>query len=205
MKGAHVLLMRHAERTPIDTATVGNDAGLTDRGRAAARDLGRRMGCRLTHLVSSPVDRCVETAMEIGVGAGLVLPVNRSTALGDPGPFVMDPVVAWQAWLELGQAEMLRRLMAGVVQRPGFRERSEGASLVARLTRQVVDVLGPDDCGIMVTHDVVLGPVMACWFEDRAGLDVPPSPLEAAEIWAESEHLGVRWRGNVAVVRVEGV
>jgi broad specificity phosphatase PhoE len=196
----HVLLLRHAERPELPEGTVGHDVSLTDAGRAASRALGETIGGRLAVLVSSPVARCVETAQGIGVGSGVRCHVESSALLGDPGAFVIQPEVAWAAWVELGHAEMMVRLMAGRVDRPGFRDRDEGAALVARLVRETLARLGDGEVGVLVTHDAVLGPVASAWFPEFE--PSVPAFLEGAVCWADGDQLRVAWRGEVRLVGV---
>ena len=64
----YVVLMRHAER-PIDTAENDLAMKLTEDGKQAAYEFGRSLPSdSLIRFFSSPVDRCIETAVLIEKG-----------------------------------------------------------------------------------------------------------------------------------------
>ena len=71
------LLVRHGERrhiTPEDP-DFGAHVGLTERGREQALSLGKCIPAEGDmSFFSSPVGRCMETALNIGVGRGIEKP-----------------------------------------------------------------------------------------------------------------------------------
>jgi len=133
-------------------------------------------------------------------GAGALVPVTLSTVLGDPGAFVVEPDVAWRAWMELGHDEMLVRLISGRVGRPGFRGRAEGAAMVAWVVREAWTRLGRDELGVMITHDTILGPVAASWCDDWPGAVSAPAFLEPAACSFTEGRLVVTWRDLTVTV-----
>lgn len=89
--GARVtLLLRHAERNPI-VSGWGNEALLTARGRAQSTRLGAALArAPSISILSSPVERCLETARHVAEGAVVDCPVVITSLLGAPGVF-RDP------------------------------------------------------------------------------------------------------------------
>lgn len=90
-----VLLIRHG-RTDANAAGVlaGRSSGvrLDDVGEAQAADLGRRVaGVRLAAVVSSPIERCVQTAEALHVDAGSIL-VDDRLAEADYGEWTGRPL-----------------------------------------------------------------------------------------------------------------
>lgn len=71
-----LLLLRHAERTPILTREDILHADLTPAGKQQARALGQRLAqvCIIDRIVTSPVLRCVHTAQELALGYRPVIP-----------------------------------------------------------------------------------------------------------------------------------
>jgi broad specificity phosphatase PhoE len=67
----HLLLTRHGLTTAGSRAVLGGqlDVGLTDEGRAQARALADRLaGIRIDRVISSPMQRALETAQVIATG-----------------------------------------------------------------------------------------------------------------------------------------
>src|SRR5512135_2889639 len=66
------LVMRHAPRVSINNYSEVYVAGLAPEGQAAAVDFGARLAQirPLGQIYSSPVSRCVNTALAIAGGAG---------------------------------------------------------------------------------------------------------------------------------------
>jgi len=84
------LFMRHAKRHPIDPEDPQWGAGalLTDTGIAQAYALGKALSYFKTFsLVSSPVERCMQTCRYFAEGAGMSSPIQvvANKLLGDPG------------------------------------------------------------------------------------------------------------------------
>lgn len=65
--GGFTFLMRHAERVPIRSREDVLEAGLTESGWEAARELGRHLvgRTRIGMVYSSPIGRCLDTAQAL--------------------------------------------------------------------------------------------------------------------------------------------
>jgi broad specificity phosphatase PhoE len=107
------LLLRHAERPPIPPGQTGNSLGLTEYGERTAELFGHALGSRINGIRTSPVQRCIETAEALRMGAAASIQKVSDTMLGDPGAYVHDPVAAWQNWEKWGHEGVIERLVAG--------------------------------------------------------------------------------------------
>lgn len=159
--GAHVLLIRHAERHPIRSQADGLSAALTDEGRAAARGLGGRLSDRLADtLYASPVQRCVDTATLVADAAA-----TRGQA-ADARVRAVDLLAAAyiedeETWREEYFADdprtVTRRYCSGDTI-PGFAPLNEATDT---LSRWLQAVCRPGAITLCVTHDIVLVPFLA--------------------------------------------
>lgn len=149
-----VLLLRHSVRYDLPPDTPGNDVPLTEIGRALARDLGAVIGPRLRSLHSSPIPRCVDTALALRDGAGLSGEVTENRLLGDPGAFVLDGATAWGNWQRLGHEGVMARLASGPDVLPGMAD----ADAAARFLVHCELAQAGQDAGVhvFVSHDSVI-------------------------------------------------
>lgn len=153
------IMLRHAERPEFRLGEDGHHFRLTPNGVAAALSLGKRMGDRIAGLAASPVPRCVETAAEIGRGAGHDGPVVETEILGHPGIFVSDPERAMQTLVSLG--------LVGFVEALGDGERLDGMKpprpAAGELLQFMLDASAENGPGLTLfaTHDIVVGPFVS--------------------------------------------
>ncbi len=81
-------------------------------------------------MTSSPVPRCVRTAVSVLCGAGSTGEAALDRMLGDPGPFVVEPEIAGPLFLETGILELTRRQLSDGKPPAGMRETFEGVDLL---------------------------------------------------------------------------
>jgi len=170
------LLMRHSLRAPILTSAEVYVSDLTSEGIAIARDFGERLAqfrC-LGRLVSSPVSRCVNTAVAIAAGAGGGNLVSIDDRLSHP---FMLPV--WQGSPVFEprkkvpfEIRAILNLMAG--------ESSSGARV-----------------DLFVSHDTVVEALAGYAFGlvTRSNGNVP-NYLEAVFVWLDGRDMCLSWRGK---------
>jgi len=127
-----VLLFRHSIRGPIPKDPRLRDVPLTPEGVALSRRYGEKVGGRwpIARVLSSPMQRCRQTARGFCDGAGVDVSVDVDSRLGDPGPFVVQADLAWQAYLTLGKHELVDRLTVGDRSLRGFRSIDEGVAIL---------------------------------------------------------------------------
>ena len=183
------ILLRHAERPEFRVGEDGFHVRLKPAGKAAARYLGERIGKRFGHriadLVSSPVPRCVETAEEIGRGAGHAGSVTESGILGHPGVFVRDAEQAMETLVAMG--------LEGFVEALGRGQRLDGMNpprpAAAKLLRFMLERIEAHPGGLILfaSHDIVVGPLVSLLGRGRC---LPPRGrifdfLEGVAFWRD--------------------
>ena len=175
------LLIRHSQRVEIlDSANVYN-AGLTPEGISAAVDFGFRLAQNRTlrRIVSSPVSRCVDTAVAIARGADWNLLVRIDDRISHP---FIRPV--WQS--------------LPFIHYPDSPIPPELATLLRLLSAE------PGSAGVIdvfVTHDTVVGSLAGY----ATGLPVnngsTPNYLEGVFVWEEGQAFKILWRGISITIR----
>lgn len=156
MSGGLKIVIRHAERQPIQHGDEGSSALLTAAGHAAAETLGkilpRNRSCALW---SSPIERCLQTARGIGKYAppGTPEPVVEEYLCRG---FVRDYEMARGDLLERGYEPVLTDYIKNGSYK-GFWPREEGL----RILEDFVASRGEDQTALFITHDAVLAPLMA--------------------------------------------
>lgn len=173
---AVTMILRHSIRYPILDGEDVYQARLTPEGEALAEEFGRYLKTlrRPGRLMSTPVNRCMETAARIARGAGwpdAVTPEERISY-----PFIED------AWLR--HTELL----------------AQGSMPAQVLSAVCLAVDAPDDeagrIDLLVTHDTNL--VFLTRFLLGARYDQPgswPNFLEGLLIWRDGAEIRAAWRG----------
>ncbi len=168
------LLIRHAARHPITDPDDPYAAGLTEEGILTAEELGKVLGEQLLpgRLLSSPVERCIDTGEAIARGADW------------PGGVVTDERLSHlfiaPAWYSVSSARM-----SGPVP---FQVRIIlHWMLRAHETSPRLD--------LMVTHDTVLGAVVGGLLRAPVNNDNWPGFLEGMFVWRGNNDIYARWRG----------
>jgi broad specificity phosphatase PhoE len=182
-----VVFLRHGERVSLASdALPGRDAPLTPQGLRDSQALGAMLADRLGVVRSSPVPRCVNTALAIQTGASRQPDVEHDRTLGDPGAFVTDPTRAMESLVAIGLKPTARRLGSGE-QLPGFDDPDAAA---ARLLERVIPLLtdGGSSTHLMITHDLIISVLLA-----RVG-----GPKFACIDWPEYLHGIVLWNASGA-------
>lgn len=148
-----IMFIRHGDRNKIPDGEFGNEVELNETGFARARDLGVTLArYRINRLFTSPIIRCVQTAMAISAGCGKEIPVEPSTLLGDPGAFVNDGHAAGQTYMRLGFRKFYQDLLNGVPL-DGNLPIVEGAGILTNFFRQTSELTG---LNIYVSHDMIV-------------------------------------------------
>ena len=151
-----LLLVRHGLTAATGHSLTGRRPGvaLDERGRAQAEALAARLRTvTLAAIVSSPVQRCAETAAAIAAGRGQD---------GDPLPVTLDPRLAevdYGEWTGRDLRELTKEPLWRVVQaNPSAATFPAGESLRAMAARAVDAVhdgnaaAGPDATWLACTH-----------------------------------------------------
>ncbi len=186
------MLIRHAERYPVDSREVDHYVKLTERGVKDALELGKRLMGNITQIVSSSVPRCLDTADAIKRGSGQVsVPLTTDWRLGNPGIWTIDHDASWSSFLKLGLPELLRRQVMGE-RISGYRELEQG-------TRILIDFMIQHSMdrglSIYVSHDAIIAPIIGRLLNLHEVEDFFPTFLEGLVIVPGEANLEVYWRG----------
>lgn len=187
------LLTRHSVRES-GNGIPSYDLPLTPEGVALAERWGRELTMPLHGLYSSPVERCVDTALAMARGAGTSLEVRPATTLVEPGCFVHSLIEAGPLFLTLGPLAFINRHL----QEPlaGLLSPKAGT---AKLIRHIQDNLGPPgSLTVHVTHDTILAAfIYHLLARDEIDETDWPWMMEGAWLWFDDEDvLRWVWRGE---------
>jgi broad specificity phosphatase PhoE len=172
-KGRHILLLRHGHRHEIPAGSFGDEVALTDEGRKASESLGRKLGkVQWGEVQSSPLVRCLETATHFLKGAGQNIPVQQSTLLGNPGPFVSNPDMAGPIFLNNTLREIMNKIALGEPI-PGIRSLQEGGVLFEKHLKTIKKF----PC-LMFSHDMIIALLNAYFNNSNQLLERLPDYLD---------------------------
>ncbi len=168
------VVMRHAPRVEIHSYAEVYVAGLTPEGKAAAEDFGARLVQlrRLGRIFSSPVSRCVDSALAIARGAGWQQYVQVDDRISHP---FISPV-----WLSLLSLR--------------FPETPIPAELVTLLKFIISWSSSAGTVNVFVTHDTVVGSLGGYFTGLPASDGNVPDFFEAVFVWQEAQYLKILWR-----------
>ena len=121
--------------------------------------MGAALGSRLGIVRSSPVPRCVDTALAVLVGAKRSGVPDHDRLLGDPGAYVVDGEAAMSELVSLGFHPAARRLGDGEQLR-GFADPDLATTHLIALARSLLDAR-PGELHLLVTHDLILSTMVA--------------------------------------------
>ena len=98
------LILRHAERESINNDEFGNEVSLTNNGLLNAEKLGNTLSLyKVNKIYTSPIRRCVQTALCIQKGLGNDIDVIITNQLGNPGFHIQDAILAGETYLKEGR------------------------------------------------------------------------------------------------------
>jgi broad specificity phosphatase PhoE len=187
-----IILLRHAERPPLDLSGGDYTRPITPRGAALARTLGGLLGARLRTLRTSPLTRCRETAEALRSGAGAACPVVPDHLLGDPGVYVADARLAQETWVEHGHEVVMAHLASsGAAPLPGL---AEPITAAHRLVEHMLAAGHQAGFHVFVTHDSVITATVAQTLHMALGKEDWPGYLEGAFFWQGEAGIAIAYR-----------
>jgi broad specificity phosphatase PhoE len=187
-----IALLRHAARGPLPDDGGGAEVPLTSLGVRAALSMGAAVGDWLKSVHTSPLRRTVQTAEALLAGAALTTPPSLDNALGDPGLFITDGHLAGDAWRARGHVEIVKAMIRGDIDAPGFASPPDAAR---RLMTHMLGASG-DTPGLyaFVTHDSVLSATLAHTLQLPHDEAEWPDYLEAMWVWPGEGGLWAAYR-----------
>ena len=109
------LILRHAERASINNDEFGNEVSLTNNGLLNAEKLGNTLSLyKVNKIYTSPIRRCVQTALCIQKGLGNDIDVIITNQLGNPGFHIQDAILAGETYLKEGIKKIYHDFTNGI-------------------------------------------------------------------------------------------
>ncbi len=147
------VMMRHGEREIIPSGQFGSDLMLTKRGIRTVIDFGEKISkYNIAKILTSPIPRCVQTAILLQQGISKPLEIISDHHLGNPGFHIADAEKAGKYYLENGVKGVFEKYIAG--------EKLDGINSVDYLKTTAMNWLKSQvtECGItiFVTHDALI-------------------------------------------------
>jgi len=152
------LIIRHADRERIPAGVHDVKTPINKLGEKNAKQIGASLRqFDSIKIITSPVNRCVQTGNAIIDGFGKQSQISQSKLLGEPGPFVVNGELAKKYFVDLGcfctvKMQIKNQIMEGI------RPTKEGSEL---LTKFVIDEMKNYTLGnllVFVSHDAILAP-----------------------------------------------
>jgi phosphohistidine phosphatase SixA len=172
--GHAALLMRHSQRYPILDPSMVSSAGLTPDGVKMAEDFGIELSqTRLPgRLLSSPIERCMDTANAISRGANWGIQVTAEERLSYLYP-------AWGNTIDCCTEKCSPELVVEVVNFL-LTNHNEGNRL-----------------DVFITHDTILNSMVSMFLGQVVHKHDWPEFLEGMALWREEQSVQLAWRGGV--------
>ena len=211
-----ILLTRHSIREQaLGDGFAGYALPLTEQGRQLAQAWGaallRQTGRRLHSCISSPIQRCLDTASLMRAGQAQLLgiateklpPIEQQLLLVEPGGFVYDVAQAGPLFFKHGSLAFINAFLRQEV--PGMKVPQHGVCDLLQLLHQqsVATTLesAADTLHLAVSHDTILAALLAVMAQQREITWADwPEMMEGVWLWFEGETFLVAtvhwlWRG----------
>lgn len=193
------LLTRHSVREASTAGFADYRLALTEEGVALAEQWGARLNRPVARLTSSPVPRCVDTALAMARGARAQgwmpqdLTVEEAAVLVEPGSYVQDINEAGPAFFRLGAVDFINQHLG-----EGLRGVLSPAAGRDQLVRHMLDDdPEPGSLAVHVTHDTILAAFVA-GLHEHARIEEQDWPwmMEGVWLWRSGDELHWIWRGE---------
>jgi len=197
------LLTRHSIREDAGNDFADGSVPLTEEGIALAYEWGQHLSLPIQALFSSPVGRCVDTAMHMAAGAHraskLLLAAHTqpviAASLVEPGCFVVDVNQAGPEFFRLGAQGFINRYLTESM--PGMLTPTAGLTKLATYLYQRQRQVNAASLAVHVTHDTILAAfVSALQGKPRIGAEDWPWMMEGLWCWFGVEGMHWIWRGE---------
>ena len=200
-----ILFTRHSLRERSDgNGFASYELPLTPRGRVLAKSWGRWLSSHLPYSldvdsISSPIGRCIDTAMLMQEGAGLNRSIVHQSLLVEPGSLVTEPEIANPIFKEIGVLNFINRFLQNNLD--GTKNPFQGGLDILSLFYQHQPQ--PGHMMLAVSHDTLLSAFLAIML-DFIEIDWNdwPKMMEGLFLWFDDEpfdkaNANFIWRGEV--------
>lgn len=212
------LFTRHSIRELVDgRGLAGYDLQLTEQGRALAYTWGKHLiehtGRVIQYCMSSPIQRCVDTAALMIEGADVVSPapnthhieIVEKSLLVEPGSFVLDIHQAAPFFKEQGALGFINSFVNNAL--PGMKHPIIGVFDVLELLYNA-HPQQQNSLSLAVSHDTILAAIIAVISgKKQIAKEEWPEMMEGVFVWFEGKNfldskLKWIWRGKVCELQI---
>ena len=193
------LLTRHSVRELASNGFADYRLPLTEEGVRLAEQWGGQLPRPVSAFYSSPVGRCVDTAIAMqtgGLAAGLIrheLEVEKSYQLVEPGCYVDDINTAGPAFFSMGAVGFINHYLSEEI--AGMLTPTAGREKLLRYLQAREPASG--SLAVHVTHDTILMAFVAALTGMQQVCEQDwPWMLEGLWCWLEDDHFHWVWRGE---------
>ena len=200
-----ILFTRHSLRERSDgNGFASYQLPLTPKGRVLAKSWGRWLSGHLPYSldvdsISSPIGRCIDTAMLMQEGAGLGRSIVHQSLLVEPGSLVTEPEIANPIFKEIGVLNFINRFLQNNLD--GTKNPFQGGLDILSLFYQHQPQ--PGHMMLAVSHDTLLSAFLAVML-DFIEIDWNdwPKMMEGVFLWFDDEpfdkaNANFIWRGEI--------
>lgn len=200
-----ILFTRHSLRVASDkNGFASYDLPLTPNGRVLAQDWGRWLAEHLEYSmdvdsISSPIQRCIDTAVLMQEGAGIARQVSHQALLVEPGSLVVDVKEAGQIFKQIGALNFINRFLANDL--VGTKTPAKGALDLLALLFQHQPQQG--HLFVAVSHDTLLSAFLAVLMKTKViDWNDWPKMMEGVFLWFDDKPFSEAsvhfiWRGKL--------
>ena len=147
------MMIRHGDREKIPAGEHGNEVLLNKKGEENSIELGKSLQpFKVNRILTSPIQRCVQTAECISKGYGKEIEIIQTICLGAPGLHITDDALAGDYFLKHGFFKILDEFIKGKPS-PGLRTKNEYDKA---MTEFIHSETRDNGLTIYVTHDSLI-------------------------------------------------
>lgn len=198
-----ILFTRHSLRERSDGQGFASyQLPLTPKGRILAKSWGRWLAENLsysldTESISSPIQRCVDTASLMQEGAGVEQPITKQPLLVEPGSLVTEPEVVGEVFKKIGALNFINLFLSGDL--AGTKNVHQGGLDILSLFYQHQPQQG--HLMLAVSHDTLLSAFLAVMMGvNQIEWNDWPKMMEGVFLWFDEQPMPKAkayfiWRG----------
>ena len=193
------LLTRHSVRELASNGFADYRLPLTEEGVRMAEAWGQELGRPVTAFYSSPVGRCIDTAIALrkgGLHAGIIakeLPIEKCAELVEPGCYVEDINVVGPAFFKMGAVGFINHHLSEDMM--GLLTPQAGQEKLIRYLQARDPAQG--ELAVHVTHDTILMAFVASLLGLKQVTESDwPWMMEGLWLWLDASHINWVWRGE---------
>lgn len=152
------ILIRHSERNHIPDGVHDIVTPVNAQGEMIAIELGKKLRkFDRIKIISSPVERCVQTGNAIMKGFDMLTEIGFSNLLGEPGPFVFDCEVAKEHFIKM-TCKAVVEIQIAHKQLAGIRPIEEGSEMLKNYIVAELQANKPNNLLVFISHDAIIAP-----------------------------------------------